>query len=48
MLLALIPVGATLPSLTSLGILTAVLVALVAYETVRFREARHRIRFDEH
>jgi low temperature requirement protein LtrA len=47
-LLALIPVGATLPSLTSLWILTAVLIALVAYETVRFREARHRIRFGEH
>jgi low temperature requirement protein LtrA len=47
-LLALIPVGATLPSLASLGILTAVLVVLVAYETVRFREARHRIRFGEH
>jgi hypothetical protein len=47
-LLALIPVGVTLPSLTSLGILTAILVALVAYETVRFREVRHRIRFNEH
>ena len=47
-LLALIPIGISLPSLTSLAILTAVLVALVAYEAVRFREARHRIRFDEH
>ncbi len=47
-LLALIPMGMRLPSLTSLVILTVVLVALVAYEAVRFREARHRIRFDEH
>ena len=47
-LLALIPVGMRLPSLTSLVILTVLLVGLVAYEAVRFREARHRIRFDEH
>lgn len=47
-MLALIPVATRLPSLTSLGILTAVLVALVAYEAVRFREIRHRIRFNEH
>jgi low temperature requirement protein LtrA len=47
-LLALIPVGASLASLASLGILTAVLAGLVTYETVRFREIRHRIRFDEH
>jgi low temperature requirement protein LtrA len=47
-MLALIPVGVTLPSLTSLVILTVLLVGLVAYEAVRFREARHRIRFDEH
>ncbi len=47
-MLALIPVGVSLPSLASLAILTAVLVALVGYEAVRFREARHRIRFDEH
>lgn len=46
-MLALIPVGMSLTSLTSLVILTAVLVALVAYEAVRFREARHRIRFNE-
>jgi low temperature requirement protein LtrA len=48
LLLVLIPVGATLPSLVSLVILTAVLVVLVSYETVRFREVRHRIRFGEH
>jgi low temperature requirement protein LtrA len=48
LLLALIPVGMRLPSLGSLAILTVVLIALVGYEAVRFREARHRIRFDEH
>ena len=47
-LIALIPVGVLLPALTSLGMLTGVLVALVIYEAIRFREIRHRIRFDEH
>lgn len=47
-MLALIPVGVRLPSLASLAIVTLVLVALVAYEAVRFREARHRIRYNEH
>jgi low temperature requirement protein LtrA len=46
-LIALIPVGVLLPSLTSLGILAGVLVALVTYEAIRFRETRHRIRFNE-
>ena len=46
-LIALIPVGVLLPSLTSLGILAGVLVALVTYEAIRFREIRHRIRFNE-
>jgi low temperature requirement protein LtrA len=47
-LLALIPLGAVLPSLASLGVLTAVLAVLVAYETVRFRDVRHRVRWHEH
>ena len=47
-MLALIPVGLQVPSLTSLVILTAVLVSLVAFEAVRFRDARHHIRFGEH
>jgi low temperature requirement protein LtrA len=47
-LLALIPVGTRLPSLSSLAIVTVVVVALVGYEAVRFREVRHRIRFNEH
>jgi len=46
LLIALIPVGALLPSLTSLLILAGVLVALVTYEVLRFREARHHIRFE--
>lgn len=46
-LIALIPMGTWLPSLASLGILTGVLVTLVSYEAIRFREIRHRIRFNE-
>ena len=46
-LIVLIPVGVLLPSLASLGILAGVLVALVTYEAIRFREIRHRIRFNE-
>ena len=48
LLIALIPVGVLLPSLASLVILAVVLTALVTYEAIRFREMRHRIRFDEH
>ena len=47
-LIALIPFGALLPSLTSLGTLAGILIALVTYEVIRFRKFRHRIRFDEH
>lgn len=47
-LLALIPVGMAVPSLVSLAVLTLVLVVLVAFEAIRFRENRHRIRFGEH
>ena len=47
-LLALIPVGLAVPALVSLSIVAALLVLLVAYESMRFSEARHRIRFHEH
>jgi low temperature requirement protein LtrA len=43
-LLALIPVGVTLPSLTTLALVSAILVGLVAYEVIRFRDMRHIIR----
>jgi low temperature requirement protein LtrA len=41
---ALIPLAVELPALATLAILAAVLVALVAYETIHFREARERLR----
>lgn len=47
-LLLLIPAGAALPALVSLAIATAVLVVLVGYETLRFREARQHIRAGGH
>ena len=40
----LIPVAHELPSLASLGGLAALLVGLVAYEAIRFGEARERLR----
>jgi len=43
-LLALIPLAVELPALATIAVLAALLVALVAYETVRFGEARARLR----
>ena len=45
-LFALVPVGVELPALATLGILAALLVALVAYETRSYGESRNRIRHD--
>jgi low temperature requirement protein LtrA len=43
-LLALLPAGASLPALATLGILAALLVALIAYEALRYAESRDRVR----
>jgi low temperature requirement protein LtrA len=43
-LLALLPAGAALPALATLGILAAVLVALVIYEALRYADFRDRVR----
>jgi low temperature requirement protein LtrA len=43
-LVALIPLAVEVPALATLGIATAVLIALIAYETVRFAELRERLR----
>jgi low temperature requirement protein LtrA len=43
-LLALLPPGATLPALATLAILAAVLVALIAYEALRYADVRDRVR----
>ena len=44
LLVALVPVAVEIPALASLGIVFAVLAVLIVYETVRFSEARERIR----
>jgi low temperature requirement protein LtrA len=44
--LALLPVAVELPALGTLGILAALLVALIAYETHSYGEARSRIRHE--
>jgi len=44
LLLALLPAAVRLPALATLGLLAAVLTALIAYEALRFAEQRERIR----
>ncbi len=44
LLLALIPLGKEVDALVALGGLTALLIALIAYEAVRFAAARARVR----
>lgn len=48
LLLGLVPVVGALPALATLGVLTAVLVALLGYETHRFAEQRHQLRHETH
>jgi low temperature requirement protein LtrA len=43
-LIALVPVAATAPALVALSAVAAVTITLIAYETVRYSEARERIR----
>jgi low temperature requirement protein LtrA len=43
-LVALVPAAVELPALATLAVVAAVLAGLIAYETLRFAEARNRIR----
>jgi low temperature requirement protein LtrA len=43
-LLALLPAGTTLPALATLAMLAALLVALIAYEALRYADVRDRVR----
>jgi low temperature requirement protein LtrA len=45
---ALTPLVANLPALVTLAVLTAVLVALIGFETYRYAELRHEIRHGGH
>jgi low temperature requirement protein LtrA len=42
--LALTPVAIAAPALVTLGVLAAVLIALIGYETVAFAQLRERLR----
>lgn len=44
MLLALIPVAVSAPALAALALVSAVCALVVAYEAIRYREHRTRIR----
>jgi low temperature requirement protein LtrA len=46
-LIALIPLAAKLPALTALGLLTTVMVAMIASEAVRHAELRERVRHED-
>jgi low temperature requirement protein LtrA len=46
LLLALIPVGVELPALATLGILAALLIALIVVETHSYGDSRARVRHD--
>ena len=48
LILALIPLAAALPAIAALALLTAVLVALIGYESWRYYESRDVIRHGEH
>jgi low temperature requirement protein LtrA len=43
-LLALLPAAVSLPALATLGILAALLCALIAYEAIRYADSRDRVR----
>jgi low temperature requirement protein LtrA len=45
-LLALVPAGAALPALATLAILAGLLAALIAYEALRYAEAREHVRHE--
>ncbi len=46
LLVLAVPVAARLPALASLAVLAGLLVGLVAYEAMRYAEARHRVRHE--
>jgi len=47
LLLALIPLAAQVPALAALGLLTAVMIGVIALEAVRFSEIREQVRHEE-
>jgi low temperature requirement protein LtrA len=47
LLCALIPLALELPALAALGLLTAIFVAMIATEAVRYAEAREQVRHED-
>ena len=47
LLITLVPLAAELPALAALGLVTAVMVALITLEALRFAEFRERVRHEE-
>jgi low temperature requirement protein LtrA len=47
LLLALIPFAKELPALVALSLVTAILVAMIASEAIRYAEAREQVRHEE-
>jgi len=47
LLLALIPAGARVPALGALALVAVVMVALIAFESVRYAEIREQVRHEE-
>jgi low temperature requirement protein LtrA len=45
-LLALLPVASRLPALGALGLLVAVMIALIVFEAIRFADIRERVRHE--
>jgi hypothetical protein len=46
-LVASIPLGAELPALAALGLLAALMAAMIASEAVRYSELREQVRHEE-
>jgi uncharacterized membrane protein len=47
LLCALIPLANDLPALVALGLVTAILVTMIASEAVQYAEAREQVRHEE-
>ena len=47
LLCALIPLAKELPALVALGLVTVILVVMIASEAVRYAEAREQVRHEE-
>ncbi|HEX8713946.1 MAG TPA: hypothetical protein VF706_00125, partial [Solirubrobacteraceae bacterium] len=45
-LLALLPATRSVPALATLGVIAALLTALIAYEAIRYADSRNRVRHE--